>query len=240
MQREAQRHKLLTRRAAILAAGQATLRRRSRRAHVPAPDPASRTATWCLPTRTASTCSCWRRRAGASSTASASHWPTITRTIVLVIVPEQAGDIAATLDALAGLIEVGDADRRRVLRDVRRKHPFVPVVVRANLSWDEMAHVEVAIPELPGVSIEQGLTPILSIRRDHGARHRLCRRGFGGGADWGPAARAAGFSHRQERGRKVAGRRTARQCRDEPGRGQRLWPRRARARPRPRQARART
>jgi len=76
----------------------------------------------------------------------------------LVVVPEQAGDIIATLDALGTLIEVGETDRRRVLREIRRKHPFVPVVVRANLSWDEMARVEVAIPELPGVSIDQGVT----------------------------------------------------------------------------------
>src|SRR6266568_2074028 len=76
----------------------------------------------------------------------------------LVIVAEQADDVAATLDALRALIEVGETDRRRVLRDVRRKHSFVPVVVRANLSWDEMARVEVAVPELPGISIEQGLT----------------------------------------------------------------------------------
>jgi penicillin-binding protein 2 len=76
----------------------------------------------------------------------------------LVIVAEQAGDVAATLDALGGLIEVGETDRRRVLRDVRRKHSFVPIVVRANLSWDEMARVEVAVPELPGVSIDQGIT----------------------------------------------------------------------------------
>jgi penicillin-binding protein 2 len=76
----------------------------------------------------------------------------------LVIVAEQAGDVAATLDTLGALIEVGETDRHRVLRDIRRKHPFVPVVVRANLSWDEMARVEVATPELPGVSIEQGVT----------------------------------------------------------------------------------
>jgi len=76
----------------------------------------------------------------------------------LVVIAERAGDITATLDALAGLIEIGEADRRRVLRDIRRKHPFVPVVVRGNLSWDEMARIEVAIPELPGVAIEQGLT----------------------------------------------------------------------------------
>ena len=66
----------------------------------------------------------------------------------VVIVPEQTGDIDATLDAIATLIEVSDADRHRVLRDAKRKHAFVPVVVRSNLSWDEMARIEVAIPEL--------------------------------------------------------------------------------------------
>jgi penicillin-binding protein 2 len=75
----------------------------------------------------------------------------------LVVVVEQSGDITATLDALAGLIEIGEGDRRRVLRDIRRKHPFVPILVRGNLSWDEMARIEVAIPELPGIAIEQGL-----------------------------------------------------------------------------------
>jgi penicillin-binding protein 2 len=76
----------------------------------------------------------------------------------LVIVAEQAGDVAATLDALGTLIEVSESDRRRVLRDSRRTHPFVPVLVHPNLSWDEMARVEVATPELPGVSVEPGVT----------------------------------------------------------------------------------
>jgi len=75
----------------------------------------------------------------------------------VVIVPEETADIDATLTAIATLIEVGDGDRHRALRDAKRKHAFVPVVVRANLNWDEMARIEVAIPELPGVAIEQGL-----------------------------------------------------------------------------------
>jgi len=75
----------------------------------------------------------------------------------VVLVPEQTSDIPATLDALAALIEITDADRRRVMRDAKRHHPFIPVSIRANLSWDEMAKIEVAIPELPGVTIEQGL-----------------------------------------------------------------------------------
>src|SRR3954470_7154528 len=69
----------------------------------------------------------------------------------VVVVPEQAGDLEATLRSLGELIELDDADRGRVLREARRKHDFVPVVVGANLSWQEVARIEVAIPELPGV-----------------------------------------------------------------------------------------
>jgi penicillin-binding protein 2 len=75
----------------------------------------------------------------------------------VVVVPEQTGDLEATLAAIGNLIEVTDADRHRVLRDARRKHSFVPLVVRSNLSWDEMARIEVAVPELAGVAIEQGM-----------------------------------------------------------------------------------
>lgn len=74
----------------------------------------------------------------------------------VVVVPEETGDLEATLAALGTLIEVSETDRRRVLRDARHKHRFVPLMVRANLSWDEMARIEVAIPELAGVAIEQG------------------------------------------------------------------------------------
>ena len=75
----------------------------------------------------------------------------------VVVVPEQTGDLEATLAAIGNLIEVTDADRHRVLRDARRKHSFVPLVVRSNLSWKEMARIEVAVPELAGVAIEQGM-----------------------------------------------------------------------------------
>jgi len=75
-----------------------------------------------------------------------------------VLVAEQAGDISATLDAVATLVPVSDADRRRVLRDIRNKLSFVPVAIRENLSWEEMVRINVNTLELPGVSIEQALT----------------------------------------------------------------------------------
>ncbi len=76
----------------------------------------------------------------------------------VVLVAEQAGDIEATLDAIHKLVTLNESDRRRVLRDIRRKHSFVPIVARANLTWDEVARIEVNVPELPGVTIEEGMT----------------------------------------------------------------------------------
>ncbi len=73
------------------------------------------------------------------------------------MVADQTGDITATLDAVSLLVPVSDNDRRRVMRDIRLKHSFVPVVIREDLSWDEMARIEVNTLDLPGVSIEQGL-----------------------------------------------------------------------------------
>jgi penicillin-binding protein 2 len=75
----------------------------------------------------------------------------------VVVTAEEAGDVAATLAALATVIALAPQDRRRVLREVREKHSFVPVVVRAGLDWDELARIEIALPDLPGVAVEEGL-----------------------------------------------------------------------------------
>jgi len=74
-----------------------------------------------------------------------------------VLVAEQAGDIPSTLDAVATLVPLSDSDRRRVLRDIRNKHSFVPVAIREDMKWDEMTRIDVNSLDLPGVSIEQGL-----------------------------------------------------------------------------------
>lgn len=74
----------------------------------------------------------------------------------VVLVPEQTPDVLATLDALGRLIPVPEHVVRRVLREVRRRRAFVPVTVVENLSWEEMARVEVNAPDLPGIAIDAG------------------------------------------------------------------------------------
>ena len=74
------------------------------------------------------------------------------------VIPEQAPKISTTLDALAKLVDLPDYDRERIRKEVGRKRSFVPVVIKENLTWEEMTRVQVNAPDLPGVVVDEGLT----------------------------------------------------------------------------------
>ncbi len=74
----------------------------------------------------------------------------------VVLVPEDAEPIEATLDALGAIIDVGEGERRRILREAKRRRGFIPITVRENLSWEEVARIEVNAPDLSGVMIDVG------------------------------------------------------------------------------------
>ena len=50
------------------------------------------------------------------------------------LVPEQTGDVRATIDALRQVVHVDDWDVKRVLKEISRKRSFVPVTVVENLT----------------------------------------------------------------------------------------------------------
>jgi penicillin-binding protein 2 len=60
----------------------------------------------------------------------------------VVLVREQARDIAWTLDTLGQIIQLSDYDRERVLRETASKRAFVPVTVRDNLTWPQVSRIE--------------------------------------------------------------------------------------------------
>ncbi len=74
----------------------------------------------------------------------------------VVIIPEQAQDVERTLDRLSLIVSLSAGERRRILREVKRKRAFVPITVRENLDWREVARIEVNTPDLPGVLIDVG------------------------------------------------------------------------------------
>jgi penicillin-binding protein 2 len=78
----------------------------------------------------------------------------------ITIVKEDAGDIEQTLYSLSNLIKISQNDAKRVIEEIERSAPFLPVTVRDRLSFEEIARIAANSPILPGVSVEQGLSRV--------------------------------------------------------------------------------
>jgi penicillin-binding protein 2 len=74
----------------------------------------------------------------------------------VVVVAEQTPSLDDTLSLLGQLVPITEADRARVWKERRRNRAFVPITVKENLNWEQVARIEVNAPDLPGVSIEVG------------------------------------------------------------------------------------
>ena len=74
----------------------------------------------------------------------------------VVLVAERSRNINDTLDRISQVVPLTENDRRRVMREIHRKRRFVPVTVRENLTWEQVATLEINTPDLPGVAIEVG------------------------------------------------------------------------------------
>jgi penicillin-binding protein 2 len=74
----------------------------------------------------------------------------------VLLVSEEIDDIEDTMDSLSAIVPLSDHDRVRIRRDVKHRRGFVPVTVKENLSWEDVARIELNTPDLPGVSIEVG------------------------------------------------------------------------------------
>ncbi|MEL0128095.1 MAG: penicillin-binding protein 2 [Paracoccaceae bacterium] len=78
----------------------------------------------------------------------------------ITIVKEDAGDIEQTLYSLSNLIKISQNNAKRVIEEIERSAPFLPVTVKDRLSFEEIARIAANSPILPGVSVEQGLSRV--------------------------------------------------------------------------------
>jgi penicillin-binding protein 2 len=77
---------------------------------------------------------------------------------VIITAEDTNGNPKATLDTLGQVIEISEKEKKKILKEIKRKRSFVPVTVRENLSWEEVAQIEVNTPDLPGSEIDVGQT----------------------------------------------------------------------------------
>lgn len=72
------------------------------------------------------------------------------------VVAEQSKDVDDTLARLARLIPVSEEEKAGVKADIKKQRAFTPILVKENLNWDDMAKVESNLPDLPGVTVDEG------------------------------------------------------------------------------------
>lgn len=80
------------------------------------------------------------------------------RNYQIVLIAEQANDVDATIDRLSRIVPINDHQRRKIMREVRRRRPFVPITVAENLTWEQFSRLNVVLPELSAVQPEVGET----------------------------------------------------------------------------------
>jgi len=73
-----------------------------------------------------------------------------------LLVPEESPDISETLDIISEIIPINAAEKQRILRETHSSRKFVPMTLRENLGWNEVARIEVNAPDLPGIMIDVG------------------------------------------------------------------------------------
>lgn len=77
---------------------------------------------------------------------------------VIITAEDTNGKPKETLDTLGQVIEISEKEKKKILKEIKRKRSFVPVTVRENLTWEEVAQIEVNTPDLPGSEIDVGQT----------------------------------------------------------------------------------
>lgn len=74
----------------------------------------------------------------------------------VLIIPEQTDDIEKSLRALQHVIYLEEEHIARVIKEASKTAKFIPLRIKEDLSWGDVAKVEVRLPDLPGVFIDVG------------------------------------------------------------------------------------
>ncbi len=70
---------------------------------------------------------------------------------------DTGGNIPVILERFQKLVPLTEDEIVRISKEVKRKKPFVPVRLKEDLTFEQMAAVELNIPSLSGVAIEESL-----------------------------------------------------------------------------------
>lgn len=76
----------------------------------------------------------------------------------VMLVPEQTPNVDKTLSALKKVMPLSADEEKKIRKSLRRNRSFVPVKIKDNLDWEQLTKIMLNMPDLPGISIDEGLS----------------------------------------------------------------------------------
>ena len=74
----------------------------------------------------------------------------------VLLIPENTKDIEFSLAQLGKIIPISKHDVQRTKHKIKRRRRFLPIILRENMEWNDIARIEVNAVELPGITIDVG------------------------------------------------------------------------------------
>jgi len=74
-----------------------------------------------------------------------------------MLIPEQSRHIDEQLSSLQAILHLSDDEVAHIKKDISHHRRFVPVKIKDNLSWDEIAYLMLNNSQYPGLIIDEGL-----------------------------------------------------------------------------------
>ncbi len=75
-----------------------------------------------------------------------------------LLIAEQAVNVKQTIETFKKIMPLTEHEEEKIYKDLKRKKKFMPVKIKDNLKWDEVAKIQLNAPDLPGIFIDEGLT----------------------------------------------------------------------------------
>ena len=72
------------------------------------------------------------------------------------LIPENVPDLDRILSALSSIVPISDGEKKRITREIKRRRRFLPIIIRENLTWPQVARIEANSLELSGLVIDVG------------------------------------------------------------------------------------
>jgi len=75
-----------------------------------------------------------------------------------LLLPEQTKNAEDTLTKFEEIIPLTETERSRIMKEINGNKKFIPIKLKDNLKWKEVAKILLNAPDLPGVEINEGLS----------------------------------------------------------------------------------